>query len=53
MNEAIPGSNKELRVLDDQRGYSKEDKECFIKEFQPYMSAYSRVPVLNNRECRP
>ena len=29
-------------MLDDQRGYSKEDKEWFIKEFQPYMSAYSR-----------
>ena len=42
--KATPGSgNKELAgVLDDQRGYSKEDKEWFIKEFQPYMSAYSR-----------
>ena len=42
--KSIPGSgNKELAgVIDDQRGYSKEDKEWFIKEFQPYMSAYSR-----------
>ena len=42
--KSIPGSgNKELAgVIDDQRGYSKEDKEWFVKEFQPYMSAYSR-----------
>ena len=42
--KAQPGSgNKELAgVIDDQRGYSKEDKEWFVKEFQPYMSAYSR-----------
>ena len=39
----VGSSNKELAsVLDDQRGYSKEDKEWFVKEFQPYMSAYSR-----------
>ena len=43
--KSIPGSgNKELAgVIDDQRGYSQEDKEWFVKEFQPYMSVYSRA----------
>jgi len=43
--KTIPGSgNKELAgVLKDQRGYSQQDKEWFVKEFQPYMSAYSRA----------
>ena len=43
--KTIPGSgNKELAgVLKDQRGYSQQDKEWFVKEFQPYMSVYSRA----------
>ena len=37
-----PGSkNSNLAgILSDQRGYTKEDKEWFIKEFQPYVTKY-------------
>ena len=42
-NKKEGAANIELAgVIDDQRGYSKEDKEWFVREFQPYISDYSR-----------
>tara|TARA_B100000029_G_scaffold285787_1_gene279570 strand:- start:182 stop:847 length:666 start_codon:yes stop_codon:yes gene_type:complete len=40
---AIPGSrNKNLAgILGDQRGYSNEDKEWFVKQWQPYVDSYA------------
>lgn len=36
-------ANTELAgVLNDQRGYSSDDKKWFVQEFQPYISDYSR-----------
>tara|TARA_B100000945_G_scaffold183907_1_gene147497 strand:+ start:737 stop:1510 length:774 start_codon:yes stop_codon:yes gene_type:complete len=33
-------NSKLAGILSDQRGYTKEDKEWFIKEFQPYITKY-------------
>ena len=39
--KAVGSGNKKLAgILDDQRNYDKEDKEWFVKEFQPYINAY-------------
>jgi hypothetical protein len=42
--QKTPGSgNKELAgVIEDQRGYSSEDKKWFVEAFQPYISDYAR-----------
>ena len=34
------GNKKLAGILEDQRNYDKEDKEWFIKEFQPYVDEY-------------
>ena len=42
--KGVPGSgNQDLAgILKDQRGYSMEDKTWFCKEFQPYITDYSK-----------
>jgi hypothetical protein len=39
--KVVGSGNKKLAgILEDQRNYDKEDKEWFIKEFQPYVDEY-------------